>query len=146
MRTKSITSKLENFIFAAGVVAILFVTADIFFQTGRSDRIPATQVAASHEVTALHTALVQYFAEFGSAPVGSQAAIIKTLRGENPRQMVLLEVRGRSLSKSGEFLDPWKHPYRIDVSTPAKPAVYSFGPNGRDEGGIRKSDDVTSWR
>ncbi|MFC1678804.1 HEAT repeat domain-containing protein [Elusimicrobiota bacterium] len=46
----------------------------------------------------------------------------------------------------GELLDLWGNPYQYDPSPShgAQFAIYSFGPNGKDEKG--QGDDIASWR
>ena len=59
---------------------------------------------------------------------------------------ILAEAAAKRFNAQGEYVDLWKHPYRIDVSNPQSPNVYSFGENGIDEGGAEGSDDIASWR
>ena len=73
---------------------------------------------------------------------------MNTLRGANPRKIVFFDGKptAKFNSPQGAFLDPWGTPYRIDLSNPEEPRVWSCGPNRRDEGGAKGSDDIVSWR
>ena len=71
------------------------------------------------------------------------ADVMNALYGMNLREIVFIDSSYR-VNARGEFLDPWGHPYRIDVSNPQSPNVYSFGENGIDEGGAEGSDDIAS--
>jgi hypothetical protein len=66
--------------------------------------------------------------------------------GANPRKIVFIEVRETRINTQGEFVDPWGTPYRIDVSKPDAPRVWSCGPNRKDENGADGSDDIVGWR
>ncbi len=91
-------------------------------------------------------ALRAYYSEFGTAPTGTNAEIIRVLLGANPRKIVFFEPSPKQLNAAGELFDPWGVPYRIDTSDPAKPRIYSFGPNKQDDGDAPKSDDIGNSR
>ena len=91
-------------------------------------------------------ALRNYRDEYGELPAGAGLDIIKALRGNNPRRIVFIDFRDKQFDAAGRLLDPWGSPYRIDVSDPDHPRVYSPGKNKRAEPGVAPSDDVCSWR
>ena len=106
----------------------------------------AKRVHARNDATQLVAALKLYRTEYGVMPPGNHTQILSTLRGDNPHKIVFFDAAETSFSKSGEFLDPWKSPYRIDAQNPSFPWAYSFGKNRIDEGGVQTSDDIPSWR
>jgi len=91
-------------------------------------------------------ALKLYYSEYGVMPQGNNAGLMDALRRDNPRKIAFLEVLERDLDVNGEFVDPWKSPYRIDVSEPEFPRAYSCGKNRLDDGGRLGSDDICSWQ
>jgi hypothetical protein len=125
-------------------LAIAVVLSVILVPRSRVTGNPAHQ-RARKDTSSLAIALRQYFAEYGIAPVGDHAAIIRTLTGENPNRIVFLELRAKDLDESGRFMDPWGSAYRIDNSDPAHPRVLSPGRNKLVERDSRGSDDIRSW-
>jgi hypothetical protein len=91
-------------------------------------------------------ALNSYQTEYGQRPDGDNAAIMRALRGDNPKKLIFLEGRREDFNDRGEIIDGWHSPIRIGGSDSAKPWAYSFGKNQKDEGGAYGSDDVVSWR
>ncbi|MHA3775074.1 hypothetical protein ACXR0O_26430 [Verrucomicrobiota bacterium sgz303538] len=137
-------SRLFWYLFAVGV----FVFFGLILPLVRRRNPPAAYraVAARYYANQLVLAMKAYYDEFGSVPIGSNAEIMRTLFGYNPRKITFFEISSPWVSPGGELVDPWGMPYCIDISDPTKLRIYSFGPNKRDEGGIEQSDDVVSWR
>jgi hypothetical protein len=106
----------------------------------------AKRVQARNDTQQLVAALKAYQTEYGVMPSGNHAQIISALRHDNPKKIVFFEAPESRFSASGEFLDPWKSPYRIDVLSSSFPWAYSFGKNRIDEGGVQTADDIPSWR
>jgi hypothetical protein len=105
------------------------------------------QAARTHgETLMIHTAVRAYRQEFGALPSESPAELMKSFRGANPKKIVFMGFEPERLSSSGEFLDCWGEPFRIDVSDPTRPRVHSSGPNRKDEQGKEGSDDIVNWR
>lgn len=88
----------------------------------------------------------QYRTEYGHFPFGGNAEIVAALRGKNPRGFTFFAIRPDSINTDGAFTDPWGTPYRLDLSNPENPRVWSCGKNRRDDGGAEGSDDIPSWR
>lgn len=130
-------------LFAMTVVALVIA---FYVNMPREQSLEVKRSVARNDTFTLVAAVKNYITEFGAPPAGGDAAIMTALRGANPRKMVFFEMDARRINARGEFFDPWGHPYRIDVSDPKAPAVYSFGKNGIDEGGAEGSDDIVSWR
>ena len=73
-------------------------------------------------------AISQYFSLFAAHPGGNSSAIAKALGGENPKKIVFLKLK--HISRDGEWLDPWRHPYDIRISEDGLVQIRSAGPNG----------------
>jgi hypothetical protein len=72
--------------------------------------------------------------------------ICKALQGENQKKQIYFEMRAKSVSPEGYFLDAWGTPYRIDISNIEMPKVWSAGKNKVDELNQPHSDDIRSWQ
>ena len=133
----------------AGLLVAIFIVV-IFVGSVIPPLLPTggvqTRGIAMYDIMNIRSALQSYVAEFGVPLSGDNVEILTTLRGKNPNQIVFFEGVASRFNARGEYLDPWKHPYRIDASNPDFVWVYSFGKNGIDEGGAEGSDDVASWR
>jgi hypothetical protein len=111
---------------------------------------PATHVSPEHKQAAARgvkvvSALTQYYKEFGEWPAGEHADVIKTLRGDNPKGIVFLDVPSGSVTDSGELADPWGTPYRLSIDQRTHRAtVHSAGPDGRFQSVGERSDDYVS--
>jgi len=129
-------------------IAGFFATAGFFSLALLSPSAPieTRQNEAREDVTDLTAALRAYFIEYQAFPTGDAAAIVASLRGENPRKITFLETNPNRINATGEFFDPWGTPYRIDLTNPRGMRVWSCGRNCRDEGGAKGSDDIASWR
>ena len=83
---------------------------------------------------------------YGHSPKGNAAEIAAILTGKNTEgqdadKTPIIDPSSCEFNAAGELIDPWGNPYKIEVSPSV--AVYSFGPNGRDEQG--SGDDIRSW-
>lgn len=101
---------------------------------------------ARNSAILLLTSLRAYEIEFGPMPAGDHADIIAALGGQNPGQIVFLDLSERKLSATGEFLDPWGAPYHFDLTDPDTPHIWSAGPDAKDDNGAKGSDDIVTWR
>ena len=71
-----------------------------------SQRRPFARVA-QHDLRELTVAIDAYYIEYASSPSGSNADVVRTLFGDNPKKIVFFEARPAAISKTGAFLDPW---------------------------------------
>jgi len=92
------------------------------------------------EIRSFVTVMESYKDEFGTYPTGDNSTIFGALRGNNPKKLVFLKVHPRSISADGAFVDPWKTPYEIKVSSTNSVSVRSAGKNKR----FGDADDVTN--
>jgi hypothetical protein len=126
------------------IVAILLIACGFLFPI--VDRPPLERRNRTRtDVINLAAAIRQFTTEYGLPPSGSQAEIMNALFGDNARKIMFFETNPKWISPAGEFLDPWGTPYRIDLSDPVKPKVYSCGKDKHDDGGADHSDDIRNW-
>jgi hypothetical protein len=125
---------------AIGLIAIL-IGAGYAAQTWYAWRANARTTRFNEDVENLFVALQQYKERIGSYPVGSNEEIVKTLMGNNPKNLIILVGRKQDLSSKGEILDPWGTPLRIYFSGNSI-LIRSAGPNKRfDDSTVLNSDD-----
>ena len=123
-----------------GLIAIL-VGAGYAVQTWNAWRTNARTNRFNEDVENLFVALQQYKERIGSYPVGSNEEIVKTLMGNNPKNLIILVGRKQDLSSKGEILDPWGTPLRIYFSGNSI-LIRSAGPNKRfDDSTVLNADD-----
>jgi len=123
-----------------GLIAIL-VGAGYAVQTWNTWRTNARTTRFNEDVENLFVALQQYKERIGSYPVGSNEEIVKTLMGNNPKNLIILVGRKQDLSSKGEILDPWGTPLRIYFSGNSI-LIRSAGPNKRfDDSTVLNADD-----
>jgi hypothetical protein len=75
---------------------------------------------------------MEYQWAFDQYPFGSNAQILQTLRGKNPRKIIFLELSSQQVdSKSSQIIDSWNTPIRFTSRPDALPAICSAGPDRR---------------
>jgi len=75
----------------------------------------------------VYTGILAYETEYGKPPVSSSTrALIKTLEGDNPRQLAFINFKGWETNSLGEPIDGYETPIRISVD-PKNPTVQSAG-------------------
>jgi hypothetical protein len=67
----------------------------------------------------------------GENPIGTNAEIMKTLMGDNPRGATFGPPEGMKLSAQGELLDPWGSPYFFHQVSRDVMEIISAGPDKR---------------
>lgn len=105
---------------------MLVLTAYIFLSLlprGRVAKIPLAET----EIANLKAALDEYHVQFGEYPGSENARILKALLGENPKKIKLFDANPKRLNSRGEFLDPWKTPYEIQIIGNTNFAIRSSG-------------------
>jgi hypothetical protein len=90
----------------------------------------------SLDIDNLFAGFQQYKEHVGSYPTGNNAQIVKTMRGQNPKNVIILISRKTELNEKGEFVDPWGTALRIYFSD-NNVLMRSAGPN-------RRFDDSTA--
>jgi hypothetical protein len=125
----------------------IFFVAVVLLSVGKVDHTPPKgEALAEVEVMWLIEGIKAYRDEYGAMPSGDNIAILASLRGNNLRKINFINLPEQMLDAQGHYLDPWGSPYRIDVSDPKNPKVWSLGKNKIDEHDDPKSDDICSWR
>jgi len=97
--------------------------------------------------TRIAGAMHKFRKEFGYWPAGTQAEIVRILRGANDKSLVFLDVPDEKLNENGEITDPWGTPYRIltDAKT-QRTRLHSAGPDGVFASPAVRSDDyISHW-
>jgi len=86
-----------------------------------------------------HGSLEQFRADVGRYPTAQEGLAALWLQPTDPVEAG--RWRGPYVESADVFRDGWARPLRYLPPAPgAKPRVYSFGPNGQDEGG--EGDDI----
>jgi hypothetical protein len=65
----------------------------------------------------------------GENPVGTNAEIMKSIMGDNPKNATLGPPEGQSINEKGELLDPWGTPYFFHQLTRDVIEIRSAGPD-----------------
>ena len=133
-------STVRRILIVAGVIVLLagaawLVHAWSAWQTNlKTDKF-------NNDVDNLFAALQQYKEHVGAYPLGSNADIVKSLNGKNPKSLIILIGRKNDLNAKGEFVDPWGTALRIYFSDSGV-LVRSAGPNKRfDDSTVLNNDD-----
>ena len=104
-------------------------------------RVQARTSKLNDDVENLFSALQKYKEHVGAYPVGGNAEVAKALKGQNPKNVIILVGRKSELNDKGEFVDPWGTPLRIYFSDNGI-LVRAAGPNKRfDDSTVLECDD-----
>jgi hypothetical protein len=133
-----------KWIVSAIACLILAVFIMPVFLTPASRHSPEGRQAAARGMKVVD-AMTRHYKEYGEWPAGSHADVIKTLRGENAKGIVFLEVAHGSVTESGELVDPWGTPYRLSIDQRTRRAtVHSAGPDRTFQPVHERADDYVS--
>jgi len=90
---------------------------------------PANVALARSDERQLYLSIENYKQAFGSYPTGENASIVRALAvaGDNPQKLRLFYLSINSTNESGEFIDPWKTPYKIVFDGTNRVKIYSAG-------------------
>lgn len=125
------------------IVAILAVLAGGWWAVSKFSawKANASTRRFNDDMENLFAGLQKYKEYVGSYPVGSNADVVKALKGANPKSVIILVGRKNELNEKGEFVDPWGTPMRIYFSDVGV-LVRSAGPNRRfDDTNVQQADD-----
>jgi hypothetical protein len=81
------------------------------------------------ELQNIAAALNKYLSVSNSLPAGDSTTILRALIGSNHTGTIL--VNPRKTNASGEMLDMWSTPYRIEIAQQTNTIIRSAGPNRR---------------
>jgi hypothetical protein len=132
-----------KWVYLAMAVLVLF---PLLLPVMHFDRNRMLEAITKNDVREIDLDLKTYQQEFGKFPTGNDAKITQVLTSTLLREKPLLDLPRHKRDPQGRFLDPWGSAYRIDLSDPANPKVWSPGKNKKDEPDDPHSDDICSWR
>ena len=118
-----------------GLIIILALPILIPRWGHREKGVPLVKI----EMRSLLGALQYYEAEYDQYPPGSSSEMLQSLVGNNPKKKVFLNIPERSTNSAGEFVDPWRTPYRIIIVSTNRVTIQSAGVNRI----FGDNDDVT---
>lgn len=131
---------MKNIAIVIGLVAML-VAGGYGVNAWNGWRVKARTQRFVDDIENLFAGLQKYKEHVGSYPVGSNADVVKALKGANPKNVIILVGRKNELNDKGEFVDPWGTSLRIYFSDSGV-LVRSAGPNRRfDDSAVLESDD-----
>lgn len=114
---------------AAVTVAILFVMALIYPAMQERCSVDSTRNMLSQ----LRVAVNIYVTEYGTPPPLAPSQLLavlqgKSLDGDNPREIVFIDLSRKQFDGNGEMLDRWDQPFVWETHPPqGKLAVWSRG-------------------
>ena len=104
-------------------------------------RVNARTSKFNSDVENLFVGLQQYKENIGEYPIGSNSDVMKKLKGDNPKKLMIVVGRKAEVNEKGEILDPWGTPLRIYFSDSGV-LVRSAGANRRfDDSTVMDADD-----
>lgn len=131
---------MRKFILVVGFITILG-GAGYLAKLWSNVRVQARTSKLNEDVENLFSALQKYKEHVGAYPVGGNAEVAKALKGQNPKNVIILVGRKNDLNDKGEFVDPWGTALRIYFSDNGI-MVRSAGPNRRfDDSTTLECDD-----
>lgn len=128
-----------SLILLAAIVAIFFFANPFIVRTDRH----YLHERCKTEIRTLELAIIAFRNEYdGTMPTGAPANVVKILRGNNPRQIVFMELPSRKncTNSIGEFLDSWGTPYEISIISSTNFFIRSAGPDKK----FGTGDDISS--
>jgi hypothetical protein len=131
---------MKRFLLVVGLVTVL-AGVGWTFQAWKTWRVNARTAKFNEDVENLFVGLQKYKEHVGAYPIGGNAEVAKALKGQNPKNIIILVGRKNELNEKGEFVDPWGTPLRIYFSDNGI-LVRSAGPNKRfDDSTVMECDD-----
>ena len=131
---------MKKFLVVLGALTMLFGVVWVV-QEWNGWRARARVKQLNEDAENLFVALQKYKEHVGTYPRGSNSDIAKALKGQNPKNVIILVGRKNELNEKGELVDPWKTPLRIYFHDTGV-LVRSAGPNRRfDDSTTAEGDD-----
>jgi hypothetical protein len=90
---------------------------------------PENVSRARFDESQLGAGMEEYKSIFGDYPIGENVSVVRALARDNPKKLLLLNLGVNSTNKNGEFIDPWKTPYKIVFNGTNCFTIFSAGPN-----------------
>lgn len=131
---------MKRILVVIGLLATL-VGMGYAVQTWKSVTVAARTKGLNEDVINLFDALQKYKEHVGAYPTGGNLEVAKALKGQNPKNVIVLIGRKNTTNEKGEFVDPWNTPLRIYFSDNGI-LIRSAGPNRRfDDSTAQECDD-----
>jgi hypothetical protein len=132
---------MRKILIGIGVIALVVG----FMWAGRewnSLQVSARNAKYNDEVDNIFTALQKYKERAGAYPTGGNIEVVKTLQGNNAKNVIVIVGPKTPLNDRGEFIDPWGTSLKIYFSDNGI-LIRSAGPNRRfDDTGVMNADDI----
>jgi hypothetical protein len=113
---------------ALGVVALIAFIKFISIQTiDIQRRLRATQIYA--ESYSVLTAVSNYSKAYGKIPGSDNGSIVAALISQNPGRITFLHVNTNRINSVGQYTDPWKTPFQIQITNQDSILIRSAGRN-----------------
>lgn len=125
------------------VIGLISVAFGVWYliSTWQTVRVNARTAKLNMDIDNLFVGLQQYKEHVGSYPTGNNAQIVKALKGQNPKNVIILVGRKNEVNDKGEYVDPWGTPLRVYFWGDGV-LVRSAGPNKRfDDSSALGCDD-----
>jgi type II secretory pathway pseudopilin PulG len=102
------------------LTVILLLLASLSYSRLSSFKDRSRIKLAIVEMATMKSAIEGYRDTLGEVPMGNNASILQLLSGgnsdgRNPTKIVFLSFGENKTNESGEFLDPWRTPYQIQI-------------------------------
>ncbi len=134
---------MKKFLVKVGIIGAVVATIWLV-HTVASLRVNARMSKLNTDVENLFTGLQEYKEHVGTYPTGSNAQVVKALRGQNQKNIIILVNRKNELNDKGEVMDTWGTPLRLYFSDTSV-LIRSAGPNGRFENSVAPECDDLFW-
>jgi len=122
-------------------LATVVVAAAYAFRAYSVWQVNARNAKFKEDIENLFVGLQQYKEHVGAYPTGSNADIVRALKGQNPKNVIILVGRKNEVNPKGEFVDPYGTALKIYFNENGV-LVRSAGPNRRfDDSTALECDD-----
>lgn len=81
------------------------------------------------ESTCMWMALSNYVHVYGNISSSNNATVLAAITGQNSNRVVFLMVKTNRINPLGEYIDHWKTPYQLQVTTDVSFIIRSAGRN-----------------
>lgn len=81
------------------------------------------------EATKFRDALIAYSNCFRNYPASEVSVMIATLTGQNPSNIVFIDLDPKYIDAAGQYMDYWRTPYRIELTDKHSLILCSAGRN-----------------
>ena len=124
---KEFTPKQSILIVAGGcslLLLCLYLFTPLFSAASRS-KSDTTRL----EEAEMANAITRYATVFQHFPSDNNAALTKNLTGDNPQQVIFLNLVETSTNKEGQLVDIWSTPYKFTFNSTNSFTIISAGEN-----------------